>query len=122
MARQRSAGFSDNPFVRVVNGVAVALMDAPVIGGLIRRGLVEIRYVGRKSGKTFDIPVGYRRSGESIVIAVGMPDKKNWWRNFLGEGAPLTVLGWEGRDRTGHATAVRDDRGRVSVTVRLDPP
>jgi hypothetical protein len=121
MARQKSPGFSDNAFVRVVNGVAVALMGAPVIGGLIRRGLVEIRYVGRKSGKTFDIPVGYRRSGESIVIAVGMPDKKNWWRNFLGEGAPLTVLGWDGRDRTGHATAIRDDRGRVSVTVRLDP-
>jgi hypothetical protein len=97
-------------------------VDAPLIGSLIRRGLVRIRYVGRKSGKTFDIPVGYRRSGDSIVIAVAMPDKKSWWRNFLGEGAPLTVLGWDGRDRTGHATAARDARGRVSVTVRLDQP
>lgn len=113
-------GFSNNAFVRVFNGLAVALMDVPVVGGLIRRGMVEIRYVGRKSGKTFETPVGYRRSGEEIVIPVGMPDKKNWWRNFLGEGGSITLVGLDGRDRAGHAIATRDDSGGVSVRVRLD--
>jgi hypothetical protein len=120
MAGQTSRGFSDNAFVRTVNTLAVALMHVPVVGGLIRRGIIEIRYVGRKSGKTFEIPVGYRRSGETIVIGVNMPDKKNWWRNFLGEGGPITLLGLDGRDRQGHAVARRDDSGRVSVTVDLD--
>ena len=55
---------SDNAFVRVFNALAVKLMDVPVVGGLVRRGMVEIRYVGRKSGKTFSTPVAYRRSGE----------------------------------------------------------
>jgi hypothetical protein len=120
MARQTSRGFSDNRFVRTANGLAVALMKVPLLGGLMRRGMTEIRYVGRKSGTTFQIPVGYRRSGDSVVVPVGMPDKKNWWRNFLGDGAPITLLGLDGRDRDGHAVANRDDRGRVSVTVRLD--
>jgi hypothetical protein len=115
-----AAGFSDNAFVRVVNGLAVTLTTVPVIGGLIRRRIIEIRYVGRKSGKTFELPVGYRRSGNVVTIGVSMPDKKNWWRNFLGEGAPVTLLKLDGADHTGHAVADRDERGRVKVTVQLD--
>jgi hypothetical protein len=114
------SGLSESRFVRDFNGLAVKLMDVPLLGGLIRRGLTTIRYTGRRSGTTFELPVGYRRSGEAIVIPVGMPDRKNWWRNFLGEGQPMTLLGFDGRDRTGHALAHRDDRGRVSVTVTLD--
>ncbi len=116
------SGLSESRFVRGFNGLAVTLMDVPLVGGLIRRGLTEIRYVGRRSGTTFELPVGYRRSGAAIVIPVGMPDRKNWWRNFLGEGGAITLLGLDGRDRTGHAVARRDDRGRVSVTVTLDRP
>lgn len=111
--------FSDSPVVRIVNRVFVALLDAPLIGGLVRRGLIVIRYQGRKSGTTFELPVGYRRSGDTIVIGVGMPDKKRWWRNFLGEGAPLTFVGLDGADRTAHAVATRDAGGGVSVKATL---
>ena len=117
-----ASGLSGSVFVRAVNGLAVWLLDVPVLGGLMRRGLVEVRYVGRRSGKTFEIPVGYRRSGDTITIGVSMPDGKNWWRNFLGEGGSITFLGLDGMDRTGHAVATRDERGRVSVTARLDAP
>jgi hypothetical protein len=117
-----ASGFSDSVFARAVNGLVVRLLDVPVLGGFVRRGLVEVRYVGRRSGKTFEIPVGYRRSGDAITIGVSMPDGKNWWRNFLGEGASITFLGLGGRDRTAHAIATRDERGRVSVTARLDAP
>ena len=113
-------GFTDNAFVELFNKLAVSLLDVPVIGGLVRRGMVEIRYVGRRSGTTFTTPVNYRRSGDDIVIPVGLPDRKNWWRNFLDEGGPITFLGLDGRDRTGHAVATRDARGGVSVRVRLD--
>jgi hypothetical protein len=113
-------GFSDNAFVRVVNGLAVTLTTVPVIGGLIRRRIIEIRYVGRKSGKTFELPVGYRRSGDVVTIGVSMPDKKNWWRNFLGEGAPLVLVGLDGADRTAHGVATQAADGGVSVTAKLD--
>jgi hypothetical protein len=117
-----ATNFLGSPFVKAFNGLAVKLMDVPVVGGIVRRGLVTIRYVGRRSGKTFEIPVGYRRRGDDIVIGASMPDAKAWWRNFLGDGQPITLLGFDGRDRTGHAVAHRDERGRVSVTVTLDQP
>lgn len=97
----------------------VGLIDAPVLGPLVRRGLINIRYVGRRSGKTIETPVGYRRDGDAIVINVMAPDKKVWWRNFLGEGGPITLLRLDGRDRSGHAVAHRDAQGRVSVRVTL---
>jgi hypothetical protein len=76
-----------------------------------------ITYTGRKSGRAISLPVGYRRSGDDVV----MPDAKTWWRNFLGDGAPLTIT-LDGRDRTGHAIARRDDNGRVVVNLRFDQP
>jgi hypothetical protein len=57
--------------------------------------------------------------GDEIRIGVQMPDVKTWWRNFLGAGGPLT-LRLNGTDRPGHAVAERDERNRVTVTVRLD--
>jgi hypothetical protein len=109
----------DSPIVGIVNALFVGLIDAPVVGPLVRRGLINIRYVGRRSGKTIQTPVGYRRSGEEITINVVSPDNKTWWRNFLGEGGAITLLKLDGQDRTGHAMANRDAKGRVSVTVAL---
>ncbi|MEV0465631.1 hypothetical protein AB0I30_10880 [Nocardia tengchongensis] len=100
------------------NAGMVALTKLPVIGSFVGRGLVVITYKGRRSGKTFSIPVGYVRSGGDIVIGVAMPDKKTWWRNFLGEGGPIS-LHLDGVDRSGHAVTQRDN-GRVSVRVTLD--
>ena len=113
-------GIFDTPVVGIVNEGFVGLINAPVIGRFVGRGLVVIRYVGCRSGQTFEIPVGYRRSGDTLIINVGAPDSKNWWRNFLGEGGPITLLNLDGADRTGHAVASRDEKGRVSVSVTLN--
>ncbi|MCV7214051.1 hypothetical protein H7J51_01990 [Mycobacterium crocinum] len=103
----------------VVNRGATALITSPRWGRIVGRGLTEIRYTGRRSGRTVALPVGYRRRGSDILIGVAMPDGKTWWRNFVGAGAPLTIL-LGGTERPGHAVATRDERGRVTVTVRLD--
>lgn len=111
-------GMFDSPVVAFFNGGAARLIDAPIVGGLVRRSMVVIRYTGRRSGGTFQTPVNYQRRGDDVVIRVMAPDKKTWWRNFLGEGGPLTLTNFDGADRTGHAVAHRDERGRVTVTVR----
>ncbi|OBI30802.1 hypothetical protein [Mycobacterium sp. E2238] len=115
-----ASGIFSTPIVGIVNNLFNGMIDAPVVGPLVRRGLIKIRYVGRRSGKTIQTPVGYRRSGDGIVINVMSPDSKTWWRNFLGEGGPITLLNFDGADRTGHAIASRDEKGRVKVEVRLD--
>ena len=104
---------------RGFNAGVVGLLEAPLVGSLMGKGFTVITYVGRRSGKTFSTPVNYRRRGDELLIGVAMPDKKSWWRNFLGEGGPITVR-LNGVDRTGHAVARRDERGRVIVRVQLE--
>lgn len=87
-------------------------------GPLIKRHLTIVTYTGRKSGRSFILPVGYRRAGDVVTIGVQLADRKVWWRNFLGDGGPLT-LELDGTERTGHAVARRDG-GRAVVTVQLD--
>jgi hypothetical protein len=104
--------------VGVFNAGVAAIVRSPRWGRLAGRGTVLITYTGRRSGRTFTIPVSCRRAGEALTIGVAFPDAKNWWRNFLGEGGPVSVR-LDGVDRSGHATARRDGPRRVTVTVRL---
>ncbi|MGB9305481.1 MAG: nitroreductase/quinone reductase family protein [Mycobacterium sp.] len=100
------------------NAPVAAIANSPRFGRLLRRNIAMVTYTGRRSGRTFTIPVAYRRRGDEIDIGANMPDAKTWWRNFLGEGAPMTVR-LDDNERTGHAVAHRDDNGQVTVTVRF---
>src|SRR5262245_53812348 len=95
-----------------------ALRQSPRVGRFVRRHITVVTYTGRRSGRTFSTPVGFRRERDTVTIGVAIPDAKNWWRNFTGDGGPLS-LELDGADHAGHAVARRDDKGRVTVTVRL---
>lgn len=102
-----------------VNKVVMVVMKAPVLDKLIGRSMGVLTYTGRKSGKKVSLPVAISRKGDHLKIGVAMPDKKNWWRNFMNDGGRVDVdLG--GVQYTGLATATRDDRGRVLVDIALD--
>jgi hypothetical protein len=101
------------------NAPVAALANSERFGKLVNGNIAMVSYTGRRSGRSFSIPVSYRRSGDDVLIGVGMPDAKSWWRNFLGDGEPLT-LRIDGTDHPGHAIAQRDEKGGVTVTVRLD--
>jgi hypothetical protein len=100
------------------NAPVAAIATSPRLGARLRRSVTLITYTGRRSARTFSIPVAYRRRGDEIEIAANLPDAKTWWRNFVGEGAPMS-LALDGAERAGHAVAHRDDKGRVTVHVRL---
>jgi F420H(2)-dependent quinone reductase len=100
------------------NAPVAALANSPRFGRLVNRNIAMVTYTGRRSGREFSIPVAYRRSGDDVIIGVGMPDAKTWWRNFLDDGAPLTVR-IDGTDHVGHAVATRDEKGNVTVTTHL---
>jgi len=106
---------------RAFNAGVSALLSAPGVGPLLRRGTTTITYTGRRSGRTFTTPISFRRRGEdTLVIGVMASNAKNWWRNFQDGGHPVGVR-LDDVDRTGHGVASRDDAGRVTVTVTLDP-
>ncbi len=106
-----------NPLFKVVNVGGNAIL-AP----LVRRGggagsMTIVTYVGRRSGKTFSTPVGFKRTPEGVRIMVALPDQKQWWRNFEGDGGELTLL-LDKQERTGRAVAARSGK-RVYVDVSL---
>lgn len=102
----------------LVNAPVAAMAASPRFGRLLNRNIAMLTYTGRRSGRTFSIPVAYRRSGDNINISVNLPEAKTWWRNFLDDGGPLTLL-LDETERAGHAVAEQDEKGRVTVTVRL---
>jgi hypothetical protein len=104
----------------LLNAPVAALAASPRFGGVLRRSNIAlVSYTGRRSGRTFSIPVAYRRrDADNIDIGANLPDAKTWWRNFLGDGAPVTVT-LDGEERAGHGVAHRDDKGRVTVQVHL---
>ena len=88
-----------NPFVR-------ALLRSP-LHRLLSASLVLVTYTGRRSGRTFTIPVMYAEEDGSLLVYVGRSDKKVWWRNLSG-GTPVRVR-VRGQQRSGTGTALSGD-------------
>jgi hypothetical protein len=76
--------------VSVANGFVVGLLGSP-LHRLLSGSTDAIRYVGRRSGTTFTTPTQFARLDDGIVILVGRPATKQWWRNF-GTTRDLDVL------------------------------
>ena len=100
------------------NAPVAAVANSRRFGGLVNRNIAMLSYTGRRSGRRFSTPVAYRRTGDGITINANLPETKTWWRNFLGDGGPVT-LQLDGIERTGHAVAKRDEKGRVTVIIGL---
>jgi hypothetical protein len=72
------------------NPLVVALLRSP-LHRMLSGSVDVIRYHGRRSGREFTTPTQYARYGDGVVILVGRPDTKTWWRNFR-DGHDLDVL------------------------------
>jgi hypothetical protein len=103
-------------FNRIGNPAIVALLRSRAHRFVSGR-LLLITVTGRRSGRSFEIPVGYRREGDRLTIPVVMPAAKLWWRNLRG-GAPVHVL-LRGERRPGTARAEGDETAGVKVLVEL---
>lgn len=55
---------------------------------LLSQNTLLLGYRGRRSGKAFETPVNYVRTGDELLIT--SLRQRTWWRNFLG-GAPVRV-------------------------------
>lgn len=102
---------------RTINPLVRGLLRSPA-HKLLSRRLLLITVTGRRSGRPFTIPVGYREAEGGLEIAVGWPERKRWWRNLRG-GAPVAVR-LRGEERRGWAEAHGDERAGVTVSVALD--
>lgn len=103
---------------RTTNVALKALLRSP-LHALASGRVALLTYTGRRSGREHTLPVFYLDKGDRITVAVGWPDRKVWWRNLTGDGAPVQVL-VRGVWLTGHAVATRDGDQDAVVRIALD--
>ena len=101
---------------RTGNQVVKALLRSP-LHPLVSGQLALVTVTGRRSGREYTFPVGYKRDGNVVTIPVMWPERKVWWRNLRG-GAPVR-LRLRGEEHTGNAQALGDERSGVRVEVSL---
>jgi len=108
-AAQRLMFHAPNPVVR-------ALLRSPA-HRLLSGKLLLLTYTGRRSGAQHTIPVQYVRDGEALLVTVGWPERKLWWRSLREPGTRVGVtLAGRRRDAVAELHEAAD-----AVTVRLEP-
>jgi deazaflavin-dependent oxidoreductase (nitroreductase family) len=82
---------------------------------------IELRYVGRRSGRAYAVPVQYAREGRRLVVVPQNAAAATWWRNFRSP-RPVQVR-LRGRMRAADARVISPDdptwdRHRALYTAR----
>jgi len=74
-----ASGFS---FVNgVMNPPIRAILRSP-LRFLLDGNLISLTYTGRRSGHRFSLVTMYTKHDNELIVVVGQPEKKKWWRNF----------------------------------------
>jgi F420H(2)-dependent quinone reductase len=85
------------------------------------RAVMLITVTGRRTGRSYTLPVQYARAGFVLYVIPGNPRGKTWWRNLIG-GAPVT-LRLSGRDVEASAAVLNGghapDREEVEEGMRV---
>src|SRR3954453_6100040 len=104
-------------FNRTANPIVRAVLSSP-LHPLLSRGLALITVTGLRTGRRYTFPVGYRRAGDRVLVRVGAPARKRWWRN-LRDGDRVEML-IRGQRYDGYARALGDEHAGVTVEVDLN--
>ena len=100
------------PVLHAINPFVSAILRSP-LHRLLSPLVLLLTYTGRKTGRSYTIPVGYSREDDTFTIWSAHP----WWKNLSG-GAPVVVR-LRGRQRTGWAVAIEDREAVLTEVERL---
>jgi hypothetical protein len=99
------------------NGVVQAVLTSP-LHRLMSGKLLLIRYHGQRSGTEYTLPAQYADTHHGVVVMVGKPDTKTWWRNFTTMGQAQVLLAGEWVPMTAHALRGSEDPEAVTPLLR----
>jgi hypothetical protein len=83
------------------------------IQSMVGKGVALLTFTGRRSGKTYTIPVSYHR--EDDIVTVITKRQRSWWHNF--ENPAEVGLRLAGRTYTGKAEIVIDDTETLEFMI-----
>jgi hypothetical protein len=66
----------------VVNAFTCWILRTRGLRRLADHQVVELRFQGTRTGRWIRLPVMYAQSDNRLVVLVGGPAAKKWWRNF----------------------------------------
>jgi deazaflavin-dependent oxidoreductase (nitroreductase family) len=87
---------------RLANGAVGAVLRSRA-HPLLDRWLLLLTYRGRRTGRSYTIPLLYVADGDDLLLVALHPSGQSWWRNLRG-GADVDLL-----------VAGRRLRGRASI-------
>lgn len=99
------------------NGVVETILKSP-LHRLLSAKTVLIRYHGQHTGEEYTLPVQYADTHHGIVVMVGEPDTKTWWRNFTTMGQTQVLLAGTWVPMTAHALLGSEDPDAVTPLLR----
>ena len=99
------------------NAVVEAVLTSP-LHRLLSRKLLMIRYHGSPSGSEFTLPVQFADTHNGLVVVVGEPDTKTWWRNFTTMGQVQVSIAGAWVPMTAHALLGSEDPEAVAPLLR----
>lgn len=98
------------------NSLVLAILRSPA-HRLFSGSAIELRYIGRRSGRPYALPLQYARDGSLLVVAPQRPATKTWWRNFRTRQSVSVRLA--GRVHPAIAEVVERDDPRWDQHLRL---
>jgi len=99
------------------NRVVRRVLESPA-HRLLSASTCVVRYRGRRSGATFSTPTQYADHGDGLVIFVGRPDTKSWWRNFRDDHDLDVLVAGNWRSMVGRAIVGAEEPD--TITPLLD--
>lgn len=102
--------------IKLQNPLMRWLLRSPLHGFVSKRYLI-LSVTGRKSGKTYHVPVQYAQKGENLLIITSA--QYVWWRNLQG-GASVGVQ-LRGKLYAAQAEAFREAARVAEVAQQLYP-
>ena len=100
------------------NTLVSAVLQSPLHPAL-SRSTALVRYVGRKTGRTFSTPTQYVKDGDELIIVVGESESKNWWRNFRSDHAVDVLVRGHWLPMIGRVVEGASDPERVAPVLGL---
>jgi hypothetical protein len=112
--------------LRTWNSITRWMLRTPQLRRLVERQVCELRFTGRRTGRQVVLPVMYAERGSTLVVLVGGPDSKTWWRNFRRRHHVEVLLRGIVREGTGVVVGPgdpgRDDARQIYAARYKDLP